>query len=84
MVNCLQVSKKHVGENIKFELPVPALSPSRLFLCALFFFNLNMFPNKPMFLCVMRQCKSFENTVGKIEIAHGEQLLFFPQCSTHF
>ena len=26
------------------------------------------------------QYKSFENTVGKGEIAHNEQFLLFPQC----
>ena len=37
---------------------------------------INPFPNKPWFL----QYKSFENTVGKGEIACNEQFLLFPQC----
>ena len=36
------------------------------------------FPNKPMFLRVY-SFKSFENTVGKREIARNEQFLIFPQ-----
>ena len=48
----------------------------------LFFFpsstHLNPFPNNPWFLRV--QYRSFENTVGKGEIAHNEQFLLFPQC----
>ena len=31
-----------------------------------------------VFMCL--QYKSFENTVGKGEIAHKEQFLLFPQC----
>ena len=31
-----------------------------------------------VFTCL--QYKSFENTVGKGEIAHNEQFLLFPQC----
>ena len=31
-----------------------------------------------VFICL--QYKSFENTVGKGEIAHNEQFLLFPQC----
>ena len=31
-----------------------------------------------VFMCL--QDKAFENTVGKGEIAHNEQFLFFPQC----
>ena len=30
------------------------------------------------------QYKSFENTVGKGEIAHNEQFLLFPQCFLSF
>ena len=41
--------------------------------------KLNPFPNKLWnFMCL--QYKSFENTVGKGEIAHNEQFPFFPQC----
>ena len=39
----------------------------------------NPFPNKPWFLRVCRT-STFENTVGKGEIAHNEQFLLFPQC----
>ena len=37
----------------------------------------NPFQNNPWFL---RFYKSFENTVGKGEIARYEQFLLFPQC----
>ena len=42
---------------------------------------LALFPNKPWFLRVFTclQYKSFENTVGKGEIARNEQFLLFPQ-----
>ena len=37
------------------------------------------FPKQALvFTCL--QYKSFENTVGKGEIAHNEQFLLFPQC----
>ena len=35
-----------------------------------------------VFTCL--QYKSFENTVGKGEIAHNEQFLLFPQCFLPF
>ena len=38
--------------------------------------TLNPFPNKPWFYVL--QYKSFENTVGKGEIARDEQFLLFP------
>ena len=39
----------------------------------------NPFPKQALvFTCL--QCKSFENTVGKGEIARDEQFLLFPQC----
>ena len=41
---------------------------------------LNPYPNNFTGL----QCMSFENTVGKGEIAHNQQLLFFPVFSTLF
>ena len=44
---------------------------------------LNLFPNKPWFLRVCKSYKpykSFENTVGKGEIACNKQFLFFPLC----
>ena len=41
--------------------------------------DINSFPNKPWFFMFL-QCKSFENTAGKGEIAHNEQFLLFPQC----
>ena len=44
---------------------------------------INSFPNKPWFLHVCCT-KSFENTVGKGEIARNEQFLFFPQCFLPF
>ena len=41
--------------------------------------GINPFPNKTLvFTCL--HCESFENTVGKREIAHNEQFLLFPQC----
>ena len=37
------------------------------------------FPKQALvFTCL--QCESFENTVGKGEIARNEQFLLFPQC----
>ena len=41
---------------------------------------INPSPNKPWFLHVCSMYKSFENTVGKGEIARDEQFLLFPQC----
>ena len=41
--------------------------------------SFNPFPNKPWFLRVY-QYKTFENTVGKGEIAPDKQSLLFPQC----
>ena len=40
---------------------------------------INPFPNNPWFLCVCFYV-SFENTVGKGEIACNKQFLLFPQC----
>ena len=40
---------------------------------------LDRFPEKPWFLRIC-STKSFENTVGKGEIARNEQFLLFPQC----
>ena len=37
----------------------------------------------PGFYLSAVQVKSFENTVGKEEIAHNEQFLLFPVFSTH-
>ena len=45
--------------------------------------NINPFPNKPLG-CMCLLYKSFENTVGKGEIAHNEQFLLFPQCFLPF
>ena len=42
------------------------------------FFNLTLSQTSPGFTCL--QYKSFENTVGKEEIARNEQFLLFPQC----
>ena len=42
-------------------------------------YHFNPFPNKPCFFTSL-QYKSFENTVGKGEIARDEQFLLFPQC----
>ena len=39
----------------------------------------NPFPNKSWFFTSL-QYKSFENFVGKGEIAHNEQFYLFPQC----
>ena len=39
----------------------------------------NPFQNKPCFFTCL-QYKSFENTVGKGEIARNEQFLLFPLC----
>ena len=45
--------------------------------------SFNSFPNKTLvFMCL--QYKSFENTVGKEEIARNEQFLLFPQCFPSF
>ena len=41
------------------------------------------FPIKPLFFTCL-QYKSFENTVGKGEIARNEQFLLFPQCFLSF
>ena len=41
--------------------------------------RLNPCPNKPWFLHVCRT-SLLKKTVGKREIAHNEQFLFFPQC----
>ena len=41
---------------------------------------INSLPNKSWFLRVC--CTSLENAVGKVEIAHDEQFLLFPQFST--
>ena len=41
------------------------------------------FPNQPWFFTGLHY-KSFENTVGKREIARNEQFLFFPQCLLSF
>ena len=40
--------------------------------------SLTLSQTSPVFLCL--QYKSFENTVGKAEIAGNEQFLHFPQC----
>ena len=37
------------------------------------------FPKQAL-VCTCLQYKSFENTVGKEEIARNEQFLLFPQC----
>ena len=42
------------------------------------FISFNPFPNKPWLLCVLVFNKSFENTVGKEEIAHNERESFLP------
>ena len=44
-----------------------------------FFFTSELFPKQALvFMCL--QYKSFENTVGKGEIAHNKQFLLFPPC----
>ena len=45
--------------------------------------QVNPFPNKPWFFTCL-QYKSFENSVGKGDIAHDEQCLLFPQCFLPF
>ena len=40
----------------------------------------NPFPSKPWFLCVCMHYESFENTVGKGEIAGNKKFILFPQC----
>ena len=42
-------------------------------------YSFNPFPNKPWFIFTCLQITSFENTVGKGEIALNEQFLDFPQ-----
>ena len=45
----------------------------------------NRFPNKSLFLgFCSRLYKSFENSVGKREIAHDEQLIIFLLFPTEF
>ena len=43
-----------------------------------YFFSLTLYKQALVFTCL--QYKSFENTVGKGEIARNEQFLLFPQC----
>ena len=40
--------------------------------------RLSLCQTSPVFTCL--QFKSFENSVGKGEIAHNEQFLLFSQC----
>ena len=42
-----------------------------------------LFKQRPL-VFMWLQCKSFENTVGKGEIARNEQFLLFPQCFRPF
>ena len=50
-----------------------------LSVCTAMLVALNPFLTKPwVFTCL--KCKSFENTVGKGEIARNEQFHLFPQC----
>ena len=44
------------------------------------FASLNPFPPKNALVLTCLKYKSFENTVGKGEIALNEQFLLFPQC----
>ena len=44
--------------------------------------ELTLSQTSPDFMCL--QYKSFENTVGKGEIAHNEQFLLFPPCFLPF
>ena len=48
------------------------------FLLSHLIYHLTLSQTSLVFTCL--QYKSFENTVGKGEIAHNEQFLFFPQC----
>ena len=41
-------------------------------------YGLKLYKQPWILMCL--QYKSFENTVGKGEIAHHEQFLLFPQC----
>ena len=45
-------------------------------------YALTLSQTSPSFQCL--QYKSFENTVGKGEIARNEQFLLFPQCFLYF
>ena len=45
--------------------------------CGIVWKGVNPFQNKPWFFTFL-QCRSFENTVGKGEIALNEQFLLFP------
>ena len=47
------------------------------------FYRFNHFPNNPLFF-FCPQHKSFENTMGKREIARNEQFLLLPQCFSSF
>ena len=52
-------------------------------LCGKEFNLIKSFPKQALvFTCL--QYKSFENTVGKGEIARYEQFLLYPQCSLPF
>ena len=64
--------RKHYGKRRKCWLPT--FSPFPII------FSINLFPNKPWFICfTCLQCKFSENTMEKGEISRYEQFLLFPQ-----
>ena len=71
------------GSNGTLPRPTPPPHPER-FVFTLYAFELyNRLQNKLwFFLCL--QYKSFENTMGKGEIARNEQFFLFPQCFLSF
>ena len=74
---------KHCGERRKMPISSFAYLIRTMFSYA-------FFPTVPLSLSKTTQCftwllhKSFENTVGKGEIARNEQFLLFPQCFLFF
>ena len=63
-------------DQMDVEGPVQLMIASVIYKIKLGF--INPFPNKGLFFTCLWY-KSFENTVGKGEIAHNEQFLLFPQ-----
>ena len=63
-------------ELVDMNIKAPEVS---IYAYELYAFLLKPFPKQALvFTCL--QCKSFENTVGKGEIAQNKQFLLFPQC----
>ena len=80
-----KVSKWCIGERVKWSSDtqisnsIEPYQPQGLYRFISVHFLIDPFPKRALvFTCL--QDKSFENTVGKGEIAHYEQFLLFPQC----